>query len=301
LAVKKNPSLPRCRFIYWLTAWLVLLPIGLKAEEKQVRAPGRIVIAKVLGTVTAENPSQKISRTLKTNDVISDEYTVTSAPESSAILVFSNGSTVKVNPDTILVIEEFLQDPFANSVSMSSATEEPSTSVTRLNLKKGALVCNVKKLRTAGENGSSFTVKTPVGAAGIRGTTFAIEFIPGTENTGIFTLSVTEGEVVLSDNKGAVSPVVGGKSVVITATTNTNETGVTRVVSQSDASLQDIPPATLNTINQSVQEISNTSQGITIPSSSQAVSIDNPIPNPSAPQQTIPEPVRPKPVTDVDP
>lgn len=290
-------------FIHWLVALCcTLLPLSLKAEEKQVRAPGRIIIAKVVGKVTAENPSQKITRTLKANDVISEKYTVTSAPDSSAILVFSNGSTVKVNSDTRLVIEEFLQDPFADSVPMSSAKEEPSTSVTRLNLKKGALICNVKKLRTAGPDGSSFTVNTPVGAAGIRGTTFAIEFIPGNNNTGIYTLSVTEGEVVLTDTKGAVSQVLGGKAVVITVTTETNpDTGVVRVTSQSDASIQEIPQASLNTINQGAQEISETTQSITIPSNSQAISIDNPIPNPEAPQQTIPEPVKPKPVTDVDP
>jgi hypothetical protein len=78
-----------------------------------------------------------------------------------------------------------------------TVTEEPTTSVTRLNLKNGEVVCNVKKLHTKGPGGSSFEVKTPVGAAGIRGTTFSVRFIPAADGSGKGTcaLSVTEGEV----------------------------------------------------------------------------------------------------------
>lgn len=296
---KLRPS----NYIFWLvTLCCVLLPFSLNAQEKQVRKPGRIMVVKVIGKVTAENPSQTITRTLKANDVITEKYTVISAEDSSAILVFSNGSTVKVNSNTRLVIEEFLQDPFADSVPMSSAKEEPSTSVTRLNLKKGSLICKVKKLRTAGPDGSTFTVNTPVGAAGIRGTTFAIEFVSGNDNKGNFTLSVTEGEVVLTDNKGAVSQVQGGKALAISVTTETSpDTGVVRVTSQSDAGIQEIPKASLNTINQVAKEISAATQSITIPSTTQAISIDNPMPSPEAPQPTNLEPAKPKPITPVDP
>ena len=54
--------------------------------------------------------------------------------------------------------------------------QEPGTSVTKLNLTRGELVGRVVHLNV--DKGSEFTVRTPVGAAGIRGTIFRIIFRP---------------------------------------------------------------------------------------------------------------------------
>src|SRR5690606_15011946 len=97
--------------------------------------------------------------------------------------------------DSSLSIDEFLQDPFGDEVSFSSMTSEPSVSTTKLNLSRGELVGNVKKLNA--DAGSTFSVQTPVGAAGIRGTTFRIIFRPDGTGKAFFSLTTVEGNVVL--------------------------------------------------------------------------------------------------------
>lgn len=155
--------------------------------------PGQIVTAKVSGSVSMVLNGTTTS--LKNGDVISQTATVTTAADSSVILVFSNGATTQLGSETILVIEQFLQDPFAETVKVSQLQAEPTRSRTRLNLTKGELIGNVLKLNHA--QGSSFTVQTPVGAAGIRGTTFRIVFRPtGTGQAfAVFSLSTVEGNV----------------------------------------------------------------------------------------------------------
>jgi hypothetical protein len=131
------------------------------------------------------------------------------------VLVFSNGATVSLGPDTRLSIDKFLQDPFSQSVKIEELSTEPpgSTSVTSLKLVRGEMVSNVKKLNKAG--GSTFTVQTPVGAAGIRGTTFEIFFKPG-EDTASFGLRMVEGVIELGfGGRGRTVMVEGGKQVIM--------------------------------------------------------------------------------------
>lgn len=118
---------------------------------------------------------------------------VVTAQGASVVLVFSNGATTQLGSDTDLVIEEFLQDPFAATVKVAEMTGEVTPSRTKLMLNKGELVGNVKKLKY--DQGSSFTVQTPVGAAGIRGTTFRIVFRPTTDGKAFFTLTTATGQV----------------------------------------------------------------------------------------------------------
>ncbi len=98
------------------------------SAQAQGRVVGRIVAAKVHGTVTAVNTADNSKHELKDNDAIAQHYVVTTAENSSVILVFSNGATVNLAADSTLSIDEYLQDPFSSSYAMATATEEPSTS-----------------------------------------------------------------------------------------------------------------------------------------------------------------------------
>ena len=70
---------------------------------------------------------------------------------------------------------------FGATIKVSELEEEPSPSRTRLSLSRGEVVVGVPKLKPA--HGSSFTVATPMGAVGVRGTVFRIVFRPtGTGN-----------------------------------------------------------------------------------------------------------------------
>src|SRR5690606_15609751 len=133
---------------------------------------------------------------------------------ASVVLVFSNGASLNVGAESTLSIDEFLQDPFAEEVSVAELTEEPTSSTTRVRLTRGELVGNVKTLKH--EQGSSFIVNTPVGAAGIRGTTFRIVFRPDASGRVFFTLSTAEGNVLFEAPAVEGVNVETGKEVVVT-------------------------------------------------------------------------------------
>lgn len=203
-------------------------------ETIKKRVPGKIVAAGIVGKVEAVEPDSASARPLKQNDLVTQKSTVNVDKASSATLAFWNGSTVNLSENSSLVISEFLLDPFGVHNSDKVLTEEPSTSVTRLDLKKGKVVCDVKKLRT--DQGSSLIVNTPVGAAGVRGTIFAVSYVPDAGGGGKWThtLSVTEGEVALTDSNGNVTVVTAGKEVVVSVRVsidaNTGEPVVAEVI-----------------------------------------------------------------------
>lgn len=156
---------------------------------------GLIMVAKATGDVTAVGPDGQ-TVTLKKGSEITQGFVVQTGDNSSVILAFSNGATINLAQDSSLSIDEFLQDPFSDEVSLAELTAEPTTSTTKLRLSRGELVGNVKKLNS--DAGSSFEVQTPVGAAGIRGTIFRIVFRPDGSGRAFFSLTTVEGNVVLS-------------------------------------------------------------------------------------------------------
>jgi hypothetical protein len=227
----------------------------LSEETGKKRVPGKIVVAGVTGKVEAVEPEGKSSRALKQNDLVTQKSTVNVDKASTATLAFWNGSTVNLSENSSLVISQFLQDPFGVHNSATVLTEEPSTSVTKLDLVKGKVVCDVKKLRV--DQGSSLIVNTPVGAAGVRGTIFAVSYVadPGGGGKWTHTLSVTEGSVSLTDSKGNVTMVNAGQEVVasvkVTIDATTGEVTVTEVV---EFQVKDIPKDRQDAINQEAQK-----------------------------------------------
>lgn len=223
----------------------------LSAESIRKQAPGKVIVANVVDKVEAIHPKQPSPRRLEERAIISENHTVNAANASTATLVFSNGATICVQENCTLVISEFLQDPFSTPFAMPIATEEPTTSTTKLNLKSGEVVCKVKKLRA--DEGSTLTINTPVGAAGVRGTTFSISYLPNQNGTdrGTFTLSVTEGEVSLTDNDGNVTIVAAGEEIVISFRSGRDPvTGADIVTEIINQQVRAIPAARLNRINQ---------------------------------------------------
>ena len=233
----------------FLTA--VMSAVFAVAAHAQAMAPGQIKAAKVehqvMKLVKGKAPVQ-----LKDGDDLTESDTVTTGKDSSIVLVFMNGSSIKLGPDSELSIDEFKMDPLAagTQVKMAGIAEEPSSSVTLLNLSHGELVGNVRKLHT----GSAYTVKTPVGAAGIRGTTFRIVFIPDKDGKAFFTVSTAEGKIVMQGVTKEEIPIPAGKEVVVTAdvpapgasgSSTSSSGGSAAIVS---VQTQDIPAATTSSI-----------------------------------------------------
>lgn len=182
------------RFLSWLLIGVCFVAFGLRAEAQGALkgTKGKILVARVGGTAAVtKTVGTQTTRLAKEMEVEESAKVVTGA-DSFVVLAFSNGATTRLGPDSELVIAEFLQDPFPDEVKPSAMTEEPSPSRTKLLLNKGELVGDVKTLKRKTDG---FTVQTPVGAAGVRGTVFRIVFRPAANGQSTFQLTTTSGLV----------------------------------------------------------------------------------------------------------
>ena len=185
---------------------------------------GLIKASNVRGDVRKVNLTSKAEAPLRNGDtLVQDNAIVTGSGESSAVLVFANGSTVRVGRDSRVEIKQFLMDPLeADIADVAALTREPTKSQTDLRLEYGEVVGNVKTLNHAA--GSTFSVSTPAGAAGIRGTTFRIVYRPtGNGRAFNFQLSTSQGVVVYEGTSTAGRSEVSvpvGREVAFTAQIN---------------------------------------------------------------------------------
>lgn len=165
----------------------------------------------VKGEVTLQNNATMSTSPLERGQEFGEGYTVITGSDSSALLLFSNGASINITPDTKFNIDEFKQDDFdPNMGSFLRLKQDPSRSVTSSNLEFGQVVGEVRKLNT--DAGSSFTVNTPVASAGIRGTVWVISWDP---ISGTFKTTNVEGNVQVILPDGTVIPVPADQTYVI--------------------------------------------------------------------------------------
>lgn len=117
-----------------------------------------------------------------------------------AIIVFGSGSTASISPNSEVEISKFEQEAFTGPLPTDS---EPSVSNTQIKIHNGEVTSKVAKLKT----GSEYVVSTPVGAAGVRGTIFAVFYNSITGDYRVVTLS---GAVVFLSTNGVGVDVNGG-------------------------------------------------------------------------------------------
>lgn len=217
-------------------------PAGAPTAPGTTQLPGSIKATRVVGKVTYENIATKAVNDLTNGMEITQGNIVRTDVNSSVVLMFSNGASINLAFSSELNIETFTQDPFAGNFEPAKSEDEPSVSTTNIQLTKGELVGNVKKLKRGGPVESKFTVGTPVGAAGIRGTTFKITYRPSTDGrTFTFTMTTIEGRVEVTIGSGTVNALpasvvtnnqeivlnnveVNTTTNVVTATTSTGQT-----------------------------------------------------------------------------
>ena len=229
---------------------------GQNAPAPQNTAPaiGQIRAVRVAGDVKVMH-ANKTTVAIKDNDALTQGDTIVTGKDASVVLVFSNGSTVNLAQDSQLAIDQFLQDPFGQEIKVAELTAEPTTSHTKLNLTYGELVGNVKKLK----GDSSFLVQTPVGAAGIRGTTFMLTYRPSGTGQAFFSLSTSTGEMIFQSTNGEPVPVPADKAVQVQVTVDSTTGAVTAVQVQST----DISQAAKATIEAQVTQALQTAAGTT--------------------------------------
>ena len=292
------------KFAFWIfafglfTSFVADVSAQTPAPAPTAGAPGRVegvIYAKrVRGTVTAQDNATKATRQLNEGDEIKQGVTVITGKsrDSSVVLVFSNGAKVNLAADSILNIEEYLTESSDQQIDVATLVAEPNSSSTKLHLAQGELVGNVVKLNK--DRGSQFIVQTPVGAAGIRGTTFRVVFRPDPANPGHYTFSVSKPEgnvdVTTQNATGAVSvPVAVGDNheivVDVQATVNPT-TGQITVTAPPQIVTQSIPPVTAAAISTAAVQAVQAAQEVVTP--------------PTPTQSTTPAPTTPAP-TDATP
>jgi hypothetical protein len=274
----------------------VLLGATARAAQEQ----GNIIARGVKGTVTAREKSADPSVnpvTVTNNMPLRQGMTVTTGVNASVVLIFANGATVNLGTDSSLDIDEFTMEPGATPIDPATITEEPNVSQTKINLTKGELVGKVAKLNKAG--GSNFTVSTPVGAAGIRGTTFRIVYRPNGTGQAFFSLTTVEGNVevtLATGNAPAPVSVTDAQEVVLASVTVNvdNTTGAVTIVlpAGTNVATQAATVATTQAVLAMVQTIVESTANITLSTQGPAVVVETPPPqNPTPPANNPTPPV----------
>jgi hypothetical protein len=302
------------KFFSWMSFLTLVAFLALGAVvQAQAPAAGAAPIEAVRGKIQAKRVVKEVYYTkngdvtgarfkLENDTTFEEGVTVHTGKESSVVLQFSNGTSLNLAYESELNVEKFMIDPFPDSFDLANATQEPSSSTTNLELTKGELVGNVKKLNQ-GVNGakkSTFNVRTPVGAAGIRGTTFRIVYRPsGDGRTYNFTMTTVEGNVVvtLATGSGVTAPqgvsVTDNKEIVINnvevntvtqqvvATTSTGQT----VAVTAPPPAVDAPVAVVQQVQAVAQQLAQAAINVVITSPP----VTTPV-TPTTPTPPVPEP-----------
>ena len=179
---------------------------------------GKVQAGKVSGTVTLIDAKAQ-RKPLANGATFQEGSLVETGVNSTAELVFSNGSSVVLTPNTLLELRTFRQVPSAGITDPYRQIEkDPSPSVTELEVPRGKIIGEVRKLNSL----STFTVKTPAGLVRIRGTVFAVEYRVSPDGIGRVIVDCIRGSVettVYSSNAGplTVDPGMQAASAVASA------------------------------------------------------------------------------------
>jgi len=143
---------------------------------------------------------------LKTARIFQEGFRVETTPKNTVELILSNGSTLIVSPDTLLEVKTFRQVVSDRIVEgeYQKLDKEPSPSITEIEVIRGKVVGEVRKLNPQ----SSYTIKTPVGVARIRGTIYTVEFADNGKGTGTLSIGCVRGSVeatVFAANSGPIA------------------------------------------------------------------------------------------------
>jgi hypothetical protein len=177
---------------------------------------GVIEAGKVRGQVSLKDAGGRTAN-LSTGATFREGHFVETGANSSAELILSNGATILVAPETLIEFKVFSQVASRLIVAgkYRELAEEPSPSVVQIDLHRGKITGEARKLNPA----TQFTVKTPVGLTRVRGTVWTDEYIYDINTQlGTQTTNCIKGAIEVNDLEGNLPvPAVGGEEVVIVA------------------------------------------------------------------------------------
>ncbi len=225
-------SSPMKNILRPITAGLVSAFVAITAYAADL-APGAYSAGAVKGDVSYSDSSGGSFSPLASGTALSQGAVVKTGADSSVSIVFSSGSVLLVESDSTVQVSKFQQEVFSGPIA---ADVEPSVSDTQINVVDGSVIAKVAKLK----KGSSFAVNSPVGAAGVRGTTFRVTYNAATKTLRVFTVS---GKVVTKSSSG---------------TAETNVDAGTQVTYAPDVEVrkEDLPPEVQTAIDTAIQNVS---------------------------------------------
>ena len=174
---------------------------------------GKVQVAIIKGQSTLTNP-QSIKEPIAPGKLFEQGYKVETGKDSTVELCLSNGSTVLVNPETIIEIKTFRQVP-SNLIidgAYQKLDKEPSPSVVEISVTQGKIIGEVRKLNPQ----SSFTIKSPAGVARIRGTVYSVQYSKNSATrTGNMEVACVKGsvEVTVNGSNSGPTPVEPGRKM----------------------------------------------------------------------------------------
>jgi len=159
---------------------------------------GKLEVSIIKGESLLTNP-QSIKEPVVKGKLFEQVYKVETKKDSTVELCLSNGSTILVNPDTLLEVRVFRQ--VASNLIVEGAYQkldkEPSPSVVEIYVIKGKIIGEARKLNPQ----SSFTIKSPAGVARIRGTVYSVEYSRNeSARTGNMEVACVKGSVEVTVN-----------------------------------------------------------------------------------------------------
>lgn len=151
----------------FLGGLIAIQSVGHAALNRQNNILGKFVVTTINGTATCVSDG-RILELKKGDSIVARGTTIETAPKSSVVLVFSNGTGVYTDASTRLQIERFEQEFFAPN---NNLRVEPSNSSTLAKLISGRVVISTPRLLS----GTTMIYQTPHAAVAIRGEKVLIE------------------------------------------------------------------------------------------------------------------------------
>jgi hypothetical protein len=192
------------RFILLFLFRVLLLPFCFFVQNIEANEAGAIIVLSSKGIVNAISPTgQVVPSILKSGTVLAEGFSIKTGLTGETSILFSNGTTASIEPNSQIKISSFTQTPFSSrNRKLGELQSEPSQSKLSLDLDLGALVVQTIKLN----KGSTFTINSSLGTAGIRGT----EFQMGLSPAGNLNLDVSSSVVAFTP-PGSTLPVLISK------------------------------------------------------------------------------------------
>jgi hypothetical protein len=191
--------------------FLTLPPPATKFPEGAVIVANFVKDVRVIPDRSADSAERPVTK----GEALGPLAQITTGKDSSAILLFTNGTVANLASNSRILVRAFVQTQFAGANTLvKDLKAEPSASTLKLELAFGDLSLDVKKLN----KGSSFSLHSALGIAGIRGTQFRLSSKDDTTSLDVLegavdyfdgsvaAVGVTEGKVLLAKKVAAAPP-----------------------------------------------------------------------------------------------